>query len=329
MPEGDIRCQPDDFGVTELLSFEPDGDGAHDYLWVEKTSSNTSWVATQLAEYAGVAPRDVGFAGLKDRHAVTRQWFSVLRRSGKAVHWDGFDARGIRLVAVTRHGKKLRRGAHRGNEFHIVIRNINKIGSELYRKLEQLKALGIANYFGEQRFGRDGANLDAARQLFAGRRLRRTARSLALSAARAYLFNRVLERRVREGSWNKLCDGDCAMLDGSNSFFRVEQVDEVLRDRCARLDLHPSGPLWGAGAPVCGPAVASLEAQVAAQNPDIRDGLDREAKSARRALRARVSCLEWHRDGNVLELGFGLPRGSYATTLLRELVAYRDASRQG
>ena len=282
---GDLKAAPADFQVTEILPFEPDGAGEHEFLWIEKTGANTAWVAGGLARFVGVAERDIGYAGMKDRHAVTRQWFSVRRGGAPGPDWGALALEGVRILRATRHGRKLRRGVHAGNRFDIVLRNISNLSDDLHESLQVVATAGVPNYFGAQRFGRGARNLDQASELFAGKRLQRNKRSLALSAARAYLFNRVLAARVNEGSWSSLREGDCAILDGSASLFAVPKVDAELEQRCRRLDLHPSGPLWGSGGAMVAGETARLEQSVADQHAALSAGLERETTMRRRPLR--------------------------------------------
>jgi tRNA pseudouridine13 synthase len=317
-----IRRSCEDFQVTELLGFEPQADGEHDFLWIEKTGQNTAWVAGLLAKFAGIREPDVGFSGRKDRQALTRQWFSVRRPGGAKPDWNAFQAEGVRILEVTRHGRKLKRGAHRANRFRIVLRDLSAPAATVAAKLVVIRAQGLPNYFGEQRFGHGGRNLRLAETLFAGRRVSRNQRSMALSAARSYLFNLVLERRVCEGTWNRLLPGDVANLDGTGSVFPVYAVDEELEARAARLDLHPTGPLWGDGPlPVAGD-IASLEQELVERHPGLARGLESQrVDQSRRALRARSLDLVWHApDDRTLSIEFTLGRGSFATALLREAV---------
>lgn len=305
-----------------MLDFEFSGDGEHDYLWLEKTGANTAWVAARLAEYGGVAATDVGFSGMKDRHALTRQWFSVRRPARQAADWGAFSLPEVRILGVERHRRKLRRGAHRANRFVIVVRAFPwSDGSEAL--LSRIPVAGVPNYFGEQRFGIDAGNLDAARSLFAGRRLPRHRRSLALSAARSWLFNEILAERISLGTWDSLRPGDRASLDGSGSHFEVTDVTGELSDRCRRLDLHPSGEMWGRGSPASSGDVAALERSVADRDAGLKAGLEACVDGARRALRLSVREFDWVRDGEDLRLGFVLARGGYATAVLRELCRYR------
>lgn len=315
-----IRSSPDDFQVTEILGFEPDSHGDHDFLLVEKTGANTAWVARQLARYAGARLADVGFAGLKDRHAVTSQWFSVPRRGELA--WNGFECEGVRLVRIDRHMRKLRRGSHRGNRFRIALRG--DFGDDrrpaIERRLQDIAGNGVPNYFGAQRFGREGSNLELAKRLFAGERLRRDKRSLAISAARSFLFNEILGSRVEAGSWNRILPGEIANLDGSGSVFAVADVDAELQRRCADMDIHPTASLYGVGAAAAGEEVARIEAVVLDRNSELRAGLEQVgAKLGHRPLRQKVSDLDWEFEPGTVWLSFKLPKGGFATTVLGEL----------
>ncbi len=319
-----VKKENADFQLSEQLGFGLSGDGEHDYLQIEKDGANTSWVASGLAKFASVAVSDVGFAGLKDRHAVARQWFSVRRPAGHRADWLKLDLEGIRVVQVSRHRRKLRRGAHTGNEFRIALRNLTEAGGGLRERLMQVRDTGVPNYFGEQRFGHNGGNLGLAGGLFAGQRLSRDKRSIALSAARSFLFNQILQERVRNGTWNTLLPGDCASLDGSSSFFSVAGVDNELDRRSDELDIHPSGALWGAGDLQSSGNVAEDEETVVNRFPELMHGLANErVQQARRALRVAVRSFTWERDGDTVWLRFILTRGSFATAVLREIANYK------
>lgn len=317
--QGYIRRTAEDFEVEEILGRELAGDGEHDYLWLEKAGANTPWVARQLARYAGIRESDAGFAGMKDRKAVTRQWFSVRRPSSAGTDWSKLELPGVRILKTTRHPRKLRRGALEGNRFRIAIREVDPSKKKIDERLTRVKNAGVPNYFGEQRFGRGGANLEMARALIAGKRMTRNRRSIALSAARAFLFNHILQRRVLDGSWNRLIPGECACLDGSNSFFVVDTVDENINQRCDDMDIHPGGALWGSGESPCDGAIRALESSAVAPFTELRDGLESIMEQSRRALRLAVRDLEWELDDHTLWLRFRLGRGGYATAVLREL----------
>lgn len=321
---GRLRAQPEDFRVTELPALEPNGSGEHVWLWIRKRGENTDRVATRLSKLAGVHPRDVGYAGQKDRHAVTEQWFSVHLPGCVEPDWHALDTGTATVLRRVRHARKLQRGTLRGNRFVITVRDIEGDRTGLERRLQQVASAGVPNYYGAQRFGNGGGNLRQAMQLFADPRLRlaRNRRSLALSAARSLLFNRVLSRRVQDGSWNEALPGDALELAGSHSYFVVETVDDVLRRRLDSHDVHATGPLAGGGDSPVRDRSRALETAVLAEYETLVHGLATAGlKQARRALRLTVSDLGWRwLDAGTLEVDFSLPAGSYATSVLRELV---------
>lgn len=301
-----IRSVPEDFQVTEELGFEFTGDGEHDYLWVEKTDTNTEWLSRQLARFADVPAKDVGFAGLKDRHAVTRQWFSVPR--WHSPDWGKLDVEGAVVLDVQRHNKKLRRGAHKANAFRIVLRgdDLETRATEIGERIQLIDEKGVPNYFGEQRFGRNGSNIELANAWASGKRLPRQKRSLAISTIRSYVFNDSLDQRVQDGSWDTLLTGDKANLDGTSSVFDVEEVDDELERRCAELDIHPAGVLIGDGS-TTGPEKWLAALSKARVEPGTR------------SLRLRVSGLDMAFEDDSLVLAFTLGRGAFATAVLREM----------
>lgn len=322
---GRIRALPEDFFVEELLGFAPDGAGGHLLLAVEKRQANTAWVAAMLARAGGVASRDVGFSGHKDRDAVTRQHFSLPATArAPAGGWAGFAGEGFRVLAATAHGRKLKIGTHRVNRFRLVIRDVVADPAAVERRLADIAGGGVPNLFGPQRFGREGANLRAAQAWAEGGPppRQRQARGFALSAARSQLFNAVLARRVRDGVWNRLLPGDVAMLDGRRSFFRVADVDATLTARCVALDVHPSGPLHGRGDSPAGGDVAALEQAVRDTNAPLATLLETEGLvQERRSLRVAVRSLSWELRPGEIALAFELPRGAFATAVLHELLA--------
>lgn len=300
-----IRTTPADFDVTEELGYEFDGDGEHDFLYVEKIGANTEWVSRQLANFAGVPARDVGYSGLKDRNAITRQWFSVPRWNGP--DWSTFELEGISILDVQRHSKKLRRGAHKANHFRIVLREIDGDTDSLAERLQAIVDQGVPNYFGPQRFGREGNNIRLADDWAAGKRLPRHKRSIAISSARSFLFNEVLQQRVVDGTWNRIISGDLANLDGTGSVFSVDDIDADIERRCAEMDIHPAAELPGDGSN-CGHEAW----QKAFNNGRVKPGS--------RSLRLRVSDLQADVRPDSIELSFTLGRGAFATSVLREIV---------
>jgi tRNA pseudouridine13 synthase len=293
---GRIRQTPADFVVVERLDVEFSGFGEHDWLRVRKTGANTHWVAEQLARQASVPVRDVGYAGLKDRHAVTEQWFSVRRRVREPTSWDEFRADGVDILDQQVHNRKLKRGTHAGNSFRIAVLGTGAAEpDDVEARLAWIAARGVPNYFGEQRFGRDGANLELGRTVLDGRRVSRHKRSIGISAIRSFEFNQALSKRVAAGRWDRLAPGDFANLDGSGSVFAVDEVTAELERRCEEMDIHPCGVL---------PAI-----------PELR------VEAARRPLRMRVADLAWEIESDALRLEFSLGKGGYATAVLREIGA--------
>lgn len=318
-----IRSVPEDFRVEEVLGFEADGEGPHVMLRVEKREANTHWAAEQLARHAGIPGREVGYAGLKDRHAVTVQHFTLNLDRRPEPDWSALAGSGIKVLDSARHRRKLKTGALEGNRFRLVLRDISRPMDTLLPRLEAIRSKGVPNYFGEQRFGRGAANLQKAEEALSGR-LRihdRRLFSLLLSSARSLIFNDVLSERVTRGNWDSLLGGEVLMLDGSRSVFKVVASDAELPRRLAQGDVHPTGPLWGRGESLASGEVQALEAQVAERHPALVKGLVKVGvEMARRSLRLPVRDCTWQADGDTLILEFFLPAGAYATTVLRELV---------
>lgn len=316
-----LRVAPEDFVVEEILGYEADGEGEHALLWVEKRGANTDWIARELARYAGVPPLHVGYAGLKDRHAVTRQMFSVGLGGKAEPDWTAFASEEARILSVGRHRRKLKRGALRGNRFVLVLREVEGDRAIAEQVLQQIAQRGVPNYFGEQRFGREGGNVAQARAMFAGRRVDRDKRAFLISAARSEIFNHVLAARIERDVWDKPLDGEIWSLAGSRSWFGPEAFDDTLMQRLAGGDIHPSGPLWGAGEPPTQGDAGAIERETALADEDLAKGLaDSGLAQERRPLRLIPKQLSWcwHNE-RVLQLSFELPAGAYATVVVREL----------
>ncbi len=319
-----IRSAPEDFRVEEVLGFEADGEGPHVMLKVEKRGSNTHWVAGQLARHAGVPPREVGYAGLKDRHAVTVQHFTVNIDRKPEPDWSAVGGDSFKVISTARQRRKLKTGVLKGNRFRLVLRDLSGSAASLAPKLEAIAERGVPNYFGAQRFGRAGANIPKAAAMLSGeRRIHdRRLRSFLLSTARSLLFNAVLSRRVEAGNWDALLEGDALMLDGSRSVFRSEAGDAALPARLASSDVHPTGPLWGRGDSMASGAARALEEAAVLEHSALAEGLIAAGlEAARRSLRLPVREFSWQvPDEGTLILEFFLPAGAYATAVLRELV---------
>lgn len=319
---GAIRRLPEDFLVDERLSFEPSGSGEHVFLLLENTGENTEFVARQLARFSGARQRDIGYAGLKDRHAVTTQWFSVWLPGKQDPDWSKFESDTVKVLQAVRHARKLKRGVLAGNRFEVLIRDWQGDKERLAEQLTAIETGGIPNYYGEQRFGRQGQNVGKALALFKGARVERELRSLYLSAVRSFLFNQVLARRVRDRNWDRALVGDALMLTHSQSFFRAYRIDAILENRANSCEIHPTGVLWGKGrADVIADALA-LEQSVIERFPELAQGLiDQGVAVDRRALRVCVEALRWQFVADdQLKLSFSLPAGSFATALLREII---------
>lgn len=318
-----FRASPEDFRVEEIDGFEASGSGEHLLLTAEKRGMNTAFAAKRIAQWAGVQEAAIGYAGLKDRHALTRQRFSVHLPKRVAPDLSALQSSDLSVLKSEWHAKKLPRGALAGNRFVLVLRDVAGDRDAISARLQAIAARGVPNYFGEQRFGREGGNVAEALAMFAGRRVRREQRSLLLSAARSELFNRVLAVRAADGSWERGLEGEVWMLDGSRSVFGPEPWNDALAARLAAFDIHPSGPLWGAGELRTAAAARELEEAALADETALalRAGLEKAGlKQERRALRLRPQALRWDElSDDVLELRFELPAGAYATVVLREL----------
>lgn len=325
---GVIRSTPEAFQVEEVLGFDPEGQGEHVFLWVEKRGENTEWVAKQLARLAGVPPRAVGYAGLKDRHALTRQWFSVHLPGRADPDWSSLNSDSIQILQTQRHRKKLPKGALTGNRFRLSVGLSEVDEDKLEQRLRQITAHGVPNYFGEQRFGREADNVEQARRWFTGLdgKPDRYLSGIYLSAARAFLFNEMLAERVTTDSWDQPLTGDVFMFGRGHSFFTAPEISAEIRQRVAAGEIHPSAPLWGKGEASVSGLVQALEQRIADAHADLCRGLEQQgAEMSRRPLRLMAEHLTWQRNADTLYLEFFLPAGGYATTVLRELLTTNSA----
>lgn len=317
---GIIKVNPEDFVVEEELGFELGGQGEHVWLYVEKTGLNTLDLCNLLAKKINLSPREIAYSGLKDKQAVTKQWLSI--HSTQELDYQQLQIPGARIIHVKRHISKLKRGLHRANHFEIIIRDLSGQRS-IEQTIERVREEGVPNYFGAQRFGRFGKNIDKARAMFKGDvTVNRQQRGFYLSAARAFLFNEVLSERVKRDVWNKGFEGDVMMLAGTNSFFKTQTIDEVLIKRLSDFDIHPSVPLWGKGRLASSAETKLLEEKIVQQYPLFAQGLENYGlHQQRRASRLIAQDLEYeYIDGATLKLTFTLLKGAFATTVLRELL---------
>lgn len=325
-----IRATPEDFRVEEIDAFEATGSGEHLLLTIEKRGLNTAFAAAHLARWAGIPEMGVSYAGMKDRHAITRQRFSVHLPKRIAPDIATLESDEMHVLKSEWHAKKLPRGALAGNRFELIVRDVQGEVADIDARLHAIAALGVPNYFGDQRFGRGGDNVANALAMFGGRRMRREQRTMLLSAARSQLFNQVLSARVAAGSWNHGLDGEVWMLDGSRSVFGPEPCTDALAARLADFDIHPTAPLWGRGNPRSQETALALETG-ALSDPvslTLRAGLEAAGlNQERRATRLRPQELTWSwPTAECLAIQFTLSPGTYATIVLAELGQVSDRS---
>lgn len=329
-----LREQIEDFYVEEKLGYDLAGTGQHICFYIEKKNLNTTDVINRLIATTGVRPRDIGYCGLKDKRAVTRQWISVDTARQPQVGELISLGENVRVLRRAWHTKKLRIGGHQSNRFRILLRRLDGNADTVNQKLSHLLEHGFPNYFAEQRFGRNAQNLVRAKQLFADEavahggpnrrlvRVRGRTRSLWLSAARSHLFNQVLASRVDRGTWLTPAPDERYMLDGSNSFFQAA-IDSTIMRRLIEHDIHTSGPLWGTGN-----CMSDAERDILRPYKVFTEGLENTGvQAARRALRANVgnAQCDWI-SANTLALSFTLARGCYATAFLREIISYDNTN---
>lgn len=317
---GQIKTIPTDFIVEEQLPFQPEGSGEHAFVKIQKSGENTDYVARLLARFAGVRQRDVSFAGLKDRHAVTTQWFSLWLPGKEDPDWKQVETESIKVLQSIRHARKLKRGVLTGNKFQLVIRGWQGNREVMESQLHLIKQQGMPNYFGDQRFGLQGQNVNKALAMFAGEKVKREQRSIYLSAARSYLFNLLLSERVSAENWNQGIHGDVFIFNQSNSYFKTDQLDASILKRMSAGEIHPAGLMAGKGELETTADALAMETSILNTYQTLLDGLVKfDVNADRRALRVFVSDLAWEfkTDASV-ELSFFLPAGSYATALLRE-----------
>ncbi len=325
-----IKQQPLDFQVNEHIRFSPEGQGDHLYLYVKKINTNTEWVQRQLAQAAGISQKEVGYAGLKDRHAVTQQWFSVYAPNEKVVDFSALPEN-ISITTMTRGQKKLKTAAAAGNEFIIRFAVDSADVDEIDLRLAFIKIHGMPNYFGEQRFGHGQKNLENLLALAAGKRFKPFQRGIFISAGRSYLFNQMLARRVQQETWNQWIPGDVALLNKTRSIFPLDEITEEKQQRLQAFDLHPALPLYGTGyASGDWPSdklQREIEQTVCSENMAIVAALEKlKVENMPRASRVLPDSMQWQYAEGSMELSFSLPAGAYATTLLEQVFSISTSS---
>lgn len=320
-----LKAIPEHFRVNEVLPFEPSGEGEHLFLKIQKTGLNTGFVAQQLAHFYGVKERDVGYAGRKDKHAVTTQWFSIWLPGAKATPVQQFLYEGCSVLQQSWHNKKIRTGNLSHNQFEITLTDL-EADSQLEDRIANILHAGVPNYFGPQRFGNvntEGVagNLALAQLLINNEVIRkREKRNMAISALRSWLFNQATSERL-EKLGTKPQDGDVFSLAGSNSFFVTECIDTDILHRLESSDIYLSAPLWGAGQPISQGIPGELESSLAERFPKVCHTLAALGlKQERRKLLLKPKAFSYQLSGQQLVLNFSLPSGCFATSVIRELL---------
>ncbi|SUB23652.1 tRNA pseudouridine synthase D [Avibacterium avium] len=315
-----LKAECADFIVKEELGYEMAGEGEFVALYVRKTDANTLFVGEKLAEFAGVPARNMSYAGLKDRKAVTEQWFCLHMAGQPTPDFSQFQLEGVEILNVTRHNRKIRTGSLDGNHFEILLRDAKET-EDLKVRLEKLKNFGFPNYFTEQRFGRDGHNLTQAMRWAQGeiKVKDRKKRSFYLSAARSEIFNLVVSDRIQAQLTQQILLGDIVQLNGSHSWFQIDENEDLnaLKERLENQDILLTAPLVGESIQPTNPR----EMAIVQQHQDILNLMQKERmKPSRRPLLMQAQHLHWEFLPEGLKLAFYLPAGSYATALVRELV---------
>ena len=319
-----FKSQSDDFQVEEILGIEPTGEGEHCLVWVEKTERNTNDVATDFAKKLGVRKRLVSHCGMKDKNGVTRQWFSLHLPGRESPTAGLLDSPGVRVLKITRHIRKLHRGAHDGNRFVVRLRDCQFTAIDAEQRWAKICERGVPNYFGPQRFGANGDNVRNAVRFMTGKLevKDRMLRGILISAARSSVFNACIARRLQMGTWDTALDGEVFGFSDNRSLVLPHNLRGDEADRVHNGDLELTAPLWGLGELQSLGEVRKIELQVAEENAEIISGLEQfNLKQERRVMRLKPLApqMKWESDKTLI-LGFELPKGTYATTLLKELV---------
>ncbi|MGR5353803.1 tRNA pseudouridine(13) synthase TruD [Vibrio sp. DNB22_19_2] len=326
-----IKAQPEHFQVREDLGFAFTGEGEHLMVRIRKTGENTSFVANELAKACGVKSKDVSWAGLKDRHAVTEQWLSVHLPKGETPDFTEFLAQypSIEILATDRHNKKLRPGDLVGNEFAVTLSDVSDV-ADVEQRLEKVKQVGVPNYFGSQRFGSDGNNLVEARRW--GRENVRTRnqnkRSMYLSAARSWIFNRIVSARLEKGLFDQFIEGDIAQTETGIQVVDASNLVE-LQAQFEQGGVSITAALAGDNDLPTQAQAQALEQPFLDDEPDLMKLIcGNRMRHDRRDIALKPKDLAWTVDGNNITLTFSLDAGSFATSIVRELVIEEKVERE-
>lgn len=319
---GRIRVRNEDFEVDEVPSYEPVGSGDHLYLWVEKRGMAPEFFARTIAQKLGISPGAVGTAGLKDRHAITRQWVSVPKECAENI--ARLDGDAMRVLKTGLHTNKLKPGHLRGNRFRILIREANR-QAPIETILDRIRTQGLPNYYGPQRFGREGSTVELGWQCLAGkapRRIRPFLFRFALSAVQSLLFNDYLSRRVRDGLFRKVIAGDVMAKWPLGGMFVAREV-ETEQHRFDARETVTAGPMYGKRTYPAEALAAERESAVLRDNnlsPASFGGFGKLVLGTRRHNLIYLDDLAANWEAEGLRLTFTLPAGSYATVLLAEVM---------
>lgn len=324
---GRLRAEPEDFVVDEIPAYEPAGEGQHLFLHIEKRRRATDEVRRDLAKLLRIRPDDVGVAGLKDKHAVTRQWMSVPAGALTEEQASSIELYGARVLEARLHRNKLRTGHLRGNRFAIRIRDPLPEALERARDCAaQIAHQGVPNYYGEQRFGHDGETVALGLAILSGRsgdrRPDRVLRRLALSAVQSALFNRLLASRLESGQLHTVEVGDVMQVIASGGAFVVEDLARE-QDRFDRLETVTTGPMFGPKMLRASGAPGQREETALAESGLEMESFAEQGKlllGTRRPNLIRPEALEIEGEGEDVWVRFGLPSGAYATVVLREIM---------
>ena len=319
---GGIRGQLEDFQVEEIPSYEPSGEGEHLFLWIEKKNVSAEWLLKMVAKRLDMSKRDIGCAGLKDRHAITRQYLSVPTKLEDRI--DKINSDDIKVLHSKRHGNKIKTGHQKGNKFIVRIRGVSRDQAPAVDAiLAMIAKTGLPNYYGEQRFGHNLETLDTGLKLLRKEPVRVTPflRKLSLSAVQSLLFNAVLGRRLRDGLLSTVLPGD-VMQKVSGGLFVAENFPEE-QERFDRRETIHAGPIFGRKTFAAKADAAERELRVLAESgltPASFEGFGNLVEGTRRANLVHLGDLQTEWDDAGLILKFSLPSGSYATVLLREVM---------
>jgi tRNA pseudouridine13 synthase len=326
-----FKARPEDFQVEELLGFEPSSEGEHCLVWVEKRDLDSNAAAARLADAIGLRRRLVSHCGLKDRHAVTRQWFSLHLPGQASPEASALESEGIKVLRITRNTRKLRRGIHLGNRFTIRLRQPDFSAEVAAERWDLIASQGAPNFFGSQRFGNEGRNVEKALAMFRGEfePRDRLLRGLLLSAVRSHLFNAVVAERMALGSWNRVLSGEVFGFPDNGTLLLIgnQRGDEAERFEKGIVEI--TAPMWGVGELPSAGETRELETEVISRFPELTAGLESAGlRQERRVMRLRSTNSDFiSLEGGDLQLSFDLPRGTYATTLLRELATLDEPDR--